>query len=60
MACLGFKRASIIRGGPYSMPASVNVLIEAFAINRGGYFKVPASVNRFCEAVVVTASVNKK
>jgi hypothetical protein len=42
------------------MPASVNVLIEAFAINRGGYFKVPASVNRFCEAVVVTASVNKK
>jgi hypothetical protein len=48
--------ASIFRGGPYSVPVSVDILTEAFAleqlprlidINRGGHFKVSASVNRF-------------
>jgi len=63
------KWATIIRGGPYKMPASVNVLTETFAleqpprlidINRGGHSKLPALVNRFCEAVFLTALVNKK
>jgi hypothetical protein len=61
--------ASINRGGPYSMTASVNTLTEAVVlgqpprlidINRGGHLRVPASVNLFYEAVVVTAPVNKK
>jgi hypothetical protein len=52
--------ANIIRGGHYSVPASINVVTEAvvleepprlIGINQGGHFKAPASVNRFCEVV---------
>ena len=28
------RRATIIRGGPYNMPASVNVLTETFALEQ--------------------------
>jgi hypothetical protein len=46
--------ASIFRGGPYSVPASVNTLIEADIL------RCPPRLIDFARLLFVTVSVNKK